>query len=213
MDLKHIKYTKKMNEILLDKPCEPLISRIFSEMMVDESFIKILINLHQFGYVEIKTIYKIFKYMLKFAFNSSSSLGINKTRESLKKMLIDNITLITEGLLDNFISIKNECVVEYVGKIFRQLIHIDELLLEMLNFQFFSEIYFFTKSENFFVSSEAFRVISVRSCIKLQSLISRETTGRLFGSFLSKYKEQVSFNFNEIVFGFDELHTVLKTSE
>ena len=103
----------------------------------------------------MKLVYKIVKSFIQ----SSRFLKI------VNNFLLNNIQNLVEALLENIrptSRIKVDSVVFIVGKLFRTIFKHDVLLEKILSFEFFSELYYFMKSEKFVVSNEAFKSIQVR---------------------------------------------------
>jgi len=149
-DGKHIKYMNKLADILFkkEKDTNDEKNRILNEITKDLSLLKIIANLNEYEQTETKTIYKILKTLI----NSCTSLTI-------QNFLYDNIQEIIEALMESLNKIKNDHVVVTVLKLIRVVLKNSVLYEKILTFQFFSELYFYTKSEKFIVSFETFKLI------------------------------------------------------
>jgi len=124
-------------------------------MAADFSIFKIISNLNSYDIIEMKLVYKIVKSFIQ----SSRFLKI------VNNFLLNNIQNLVEALLENIrptSRVKVDSVVFIVGKLFRTIFKHDVLLEKILSFEFFSELYYFMKSEKFVVSNEAFKSIQVR---------------------------------------------------
>ena len=124
-------------------------------MAADFSIFKIISNLNSYDIIEMKLVYKIVKSFIQ------SSRFLKKVND----FLLNNIQNLVEALLENLrptSRIKVDSVVFIVGKLFRTIFKHDVLLEKILSFEFFSELYYFMKSEKFVVFKEAFKSIQVR---------------------------------------------------
>lgn len=110
-------------------------------------------NLNEYRPGELKNLYKIIKAFVSIA-----------SRQFLSDVYLffyDNLEQIIESILLNLANCKSEVVVYMTGKILRKLFKNKVLYRKILNFRFFSEIYFYTKSEKFVISTEAFKILTV----------------------------------------------------
>lgn len=211
---KHLKYIEKVYFLLSNPNAKHSdASRIFETFAVDQSILKILANLNEYNSVEMKLLYKIFKLFLKYngthdklrkssANSQKSSYEIvsftkntNFDESTVKRYLIENIQNIVEALLENINpsnKIKSDAVVSYVGKLFRTIFKQEFLFEKILNFEFFSEIYFYMKSEKFIINNEAFKII--------QSLVQNsKVSTRVFEKFLTESKEEICALINSTI--------------
>ena len=160
---KHSNYIVKVYELIQPVPTNKakntlVLSELFETMTVDCSILKIICNLNTYEINEMKLVYKIVKNFIQ------SSKFLKKVND----FLIDNIQNLVEALLENIRpsnKIKSDSVVFIVGKLFRTIFKQNSLFEKILSFEFFSELYYFMKSEKFVVSNEAFKTIQVRNVL------------------------------------------------
>ena len=125
----------------------------------------------------IKKIQKIGKYLV----NSISNNKI-KNASLITKYLIQNLENLVEALLENINpvkKVKSDTVIFVIGKLLRTIFKQDILFKQILNFQFFCELYFYTKSEKFVLSKETFKII-------LAILGDKKINKNIFANFLSE---------------------------
>jgi len=157
---KHSKYIMKVYELIFPIPSQKskntaVLSDLFEAMTGDCSILKIISNLNAYDIIEMKLVYKIVK----------SFIQSSKILKKVKDFLLENTQNLIEALLENIRPtslIKVDSVVFIVGKLFRTIFKQNVLYERILSFEFFSELYYFMKSEKFVVSSEAFKTIQVR---------------------------------------------------
>jgi len=165
---KHSNYIIKVYELIqpsdINKKKNILVlTELFQTMTVDCSIIKIICNLNSYEISEMKLVYKIVKNFIQSS----------KFLQKVNHFLIENIQNLVEALLENIRpsnKIKSDSVVFIVGKLFRAIFKQNSLLEKVLSLEFFSELYYFMKSEKFVVSNEAFKTIQVRNVFIKKSL-------------------------------------------
>lgn len=125
------------------------------EIPKDNSILKILSNLNEYSFEELKLIYSIVKTTLIFTAGGSPS--------SVNNYIMTNITKLVESVLENIRPsvLKFESVVYIVCKILKLLLKNKSFLEKILTFDLFNKLYEYSNTEKFVVSSEIFKVLFV----------------------------------------------------
>jgi hypothetical protein len=126
--------------------------RCSKKLVTSEEIFIILSNLNEYSPNEIKSIYLIFKSLIKLCQDSC---------QEVQKFFYENIRKITDALFENLHKIKSDSVVFAVCKSLKRILKNDRLNENIISLQFFSEIFSFTKNENFVISFETFKILSV----------------------------------------------------
>jgi len=74
-------------------------------------------------------------------------------------MLLNEIKMISSSLFENFENLRVESIVFTVGEIIRGLIQIKEFYIQMLDYEFFTNLYRICACDKFIVSNEMFHVL------------------------------------------------------
>ena len=129
--------------------------RCAKKLVAGEDLFRILSNLNEYSPTEIKSIYQIFKSLIKICQEDSSS------SEQVRNFFFAHIWKIIDALFLNLHKIKSDSVVFAVCKSLKRILKNDKLNEKIISLQFFSEIFDFTKNENFVISFETFKILSV----------------------------------------------------
>jgi hypothetical protein len=108
---------------------------------------------------------------------------------SKKEQILNNyisvyLDYILEYLLENLKLTKQDHIIVKVAKCIRKLFQVEDYLKKFLTFEFFSELYFFAKKENFMLSKEMFKCI-------FKLIISPKVNTSIFETFLRQNKEEL----------------------
>jgi hypothetical protein len=171
---------KNPNKIIESKNT---IIQLVEEISRDNSFIKILSNLNEYTFEEMKLLYSISKTTLIFA--------ISGEPVNLKNYIFLNINKLVDSILENIkpSSLKLESVVYIVCKILRLLFKNKPFLEKILSFDLFKKLYINSNSEKFVVSSEIFKTL-------IYMVTKQKVDVDIINDFLGENKATISNLFN-----------------